>query len=238
MRDGKHIRHPAVMLYCTQNTEGAKDMLTKESARHVIYEIMKLYPDAVPQMRYDDPFKLFMVVILSAQATDESISKIRIPLFERYPDPQAVADSSTEEIQSYIKSVGLHRNKAKYIYNGSPQLLERFDGEVPATRKELQTLSGIGPKSANILLSVAFGQDAFAVDTHVSRVCRHHRIVPENATPKQIEQRITEIIPSKYWGRVHQSMISFGREICTPGNPGCRKYPQLYEDLKYIEDDN
>jgi len=173
---------------------------------------------------------------LSAQATDKSIRKIRDPLFERYPDPQAVADSSPEEIQSYIKTVGLHRNKAKYIYNSSLQLLERFDGKVPTTGKELQTLSGIGPKSANILLSAAFGQDAFAVDTHVARVCRHHCIVSENATPKQVEQRITEIVPSKYWGRVHQSMISFGREICTPRNPKCKDHPQLYENLNERRD--
>jgi len=210
-------------------------MLTDESARHVIYEIMKLYPDAVPKMRYDDPFKLLMVVILSAQATDASIRKIRDRLFERYPDPETVMKSSPEEIESCIQSIGLYKNKARYIYESSRQLLEHFDGNVPMTRRELQTLSGIGPKSANIMLSVAFGEDAFAVDTHVARVCRHHRIVPENATPRHIEARVTEIIPSKYWGRVHQSMISFGREVCTPRNPDCRKYPQLYEDLEYME---
>lgn len=213
-------------------------MLTEESARHVIYEIMKMYPDAVPRMRYDDPFKLLMVVILSAQATDASIRKIRDQLFERYPDPEAVVQSSLEEIESYIRSVGLYKNKARYIFESSRQLLEHFGSEVPMTRKELRTLSGIGPKSANIMLSVAFGEDAFAVDTHVARVCRHHQIVPEKATTRQIEARVTEIIPSKYWGRVHQSMISFGREVCTPRNPDCRKYPQLYEGLKYIEDDN
>ncbi|WP_462420650.1 endonuclease III domain-containing protein [Salinicoccus sp. Marseille-QA3877] len=212
-------------------------MLTDESAQHVIYEIMKLYPDAVPSMRYDHPFKLLMVVILSAQATDASIRKIRDRLFERYPDPEAVVQSSPEEIETYIRSVGLYKNKARYIFSSSRQLLENFGGEVPMTKKELRTLSGIGPKSANIMLSVAFGEDAFAVDTHVARVCRHHKIVPENATPAQIEARVTEIIPSEYWGRVHQSMISFGREVCTPRNPDCRKYPQLYKDLEYTEDD-
>src|SRR5699024_1375179 len=102
---------------------------------------------------------------------DKSIRKIRDPLFERYPDPQAVADSSPEEIQSYIKTVGLHRNKAKYIYNSSLQLLERFDGKVPTTGKELQTLSGIRPKSANILLSASLGQHSCVVDLLVARVC-------------------------------------------------------------------
>ncbi|SEL03652.1 DNA-(apurinic or apyrimidinic site) lyase /endonuclease III [Carnobacterium iners] len=199
-------------------------MLTKEAAQHVIYEIMKLYPNSVLTMRYQNPFQLMLAVILSAQATDESVAKVSRQLFERYPNPQAVIESSPEEIESYIRTVGLFRNKAKYIYKSSYQLLEEFEGQVPSTRKELQSLTGIGPKSANILLSVAFNQDAFAVDTHVTRVCKHHKIVEENATPKQIEERITEIIPAKYWGRVHQSMFSFGKEICTPRNPKCHEY--------------
>jgi endonuclease-3 len=199
-------------------------MLGKEAARHVIYEIMKLYPDAVPTMQYQNPFQLLVAVILSAQATDESVDKVTGQLFERYPNPQAVSESSPEEIETYIKTVGLHRNKAKYIYKSSHQLLEEFEGEVPNTRKELQSLTGIGPKSANILLNIAFNQDAFAVDTHVTRVCKHHKIVEDNATPKQIEERITEIIPAKYWGRVHQSMFSFGKELCTPRNPKCHEF--------------
>ncbi|MBT2732248.1 endonuclease III [Carnobacterium sp. ISL-102] len=210
-------------------------MLKKESAQHVIYEIMKLYPDAIPTMRYQNPFQLLMVVILSAQATDESVAKVKDQLFERYPDPQAVIESSPEEIETYIKTVGLYRNKAKYIYKSSGQLLEKFDGKVPNTRKELESLTGIGPKSANILLNVAFNQDAFAVDTHVTRICKHHKIVDENATPKQIEERITEIIPAKYWGRAHQAMISFGKEICTPRNMKCHDYPQLYENIEEVD---
>lgn len=199
-------------------------MLIKEAAQQVIYKIMELYPDAVPTMQYQNPFQLLMAVILSAQATDESVDKVTGQLFKRYPNPQAVAESSPEEIETYIKTVGLHRNKAKYIYKSAQQLLGKFEGEVPNTRKELESLTGIGPKSANILLSIAFNQDAFAVDTHVTRVCKHHKIVEENATPKQIEQRITEIIPAKYWGRVHQSMFSFGKELCTPRNPKCREF--------------
>lgn len=209
-------------------------MLTDESARKVIHTIMDMYPNAKPQMRYDDPFKLLMVVILSAQATDESVAKIRDALFERYPDPQTVVNSSPEEIESYIKTVGLYRNKAKYIFKSSQQLLDHFDGKVPQTRKELLTLSGIGPKSANILLNVAFKEDAFAVDTHVARICRHHKIVEEKASVKDIEARVTGLIPSKLWGRAHQSMISFGKEICTARNPRCHEYPELFEGLEYV----
>lgn len=207
-------------------------MLDKKNARKVLDEIMNLYPDARPTMRYKNPFQLLMVVILSAQATDASVEKVQDRLFERYPDPQSVADSSIEEIETYIKSIGLYRNKAKYIFNSSHQLLDHFEGIVPNTRKELLTLNGIGPKSANILLSVAFQEPAFAVDTHVTRICKHHRIVEQNATANEIEARVTEILPPELWGHAHQSMINFGREICKPRNPLCHEYPQLYPHLE------
>jgi len=207
-------------------------MLTKQCARQVIQEIIKLYPEAIPTMHYENPFQLLIAVILSAQATDESVAKVTPTLFEHYPNPESIATSSPEEIEPYIRSIGLYRNKAKYIYKSSQQLLERFAGEVPHTRKELESLTGIGPKSANILLSVAFEKPAFAVDTHVTRVCKHHKIVEENATPKEIEKRVCEIIPPELWGAAHQSMINFGREVCHPRNPQCEHFSQLYTCLE------
>ncbi|XJS11631.1 endonuclease III [Aerococcaceae bacterium WGS1372] len=210
-------------------------MLTKDSAFHVLNTIMTMYPDAKPTMRYANPFQLLIVVILSAQATDVSVEKVTDKLFERYPDPMAVINSSPEEIESYIQTIGLYRNKAKYIYKSSHQLIEDYNGEVPKTRKELMSLSGIGQKSANIILSVAFNQHAFAVDTHVARICKHHKIVDEEATVKEIEERVTEILPPELWGRAHQSMINFGREICKSRNPLCSNYPELYSFIKEIE---
>lgn len=207
-------------------------MLTKKCARHVIEEIIQLYPEARPTMRYENPFQLLMVVILSAQATDASVEKVTPELFKRYPSPEAVIASSPEEIETYIRTIGLFRNKAKYIYKSSHQLLEYFDGVVPSTRKELQSLTGIGPKSANIILSVAFEQPAFAVDTHVARICKHHQIVDEDATPKEIEARVCEVMPPELWGAAHQSMINFGREVCHPRNPRCEEFPQLYTCLE------
>ena len=207
-------------------------LLTKECARHVILEIIKLYPDAKPTMRYESPFQLLMVVILSAQATDKSVEKVTPTLFDRFPNPESVVASSPEEIESYIRSIGLYRNKAKYIYKSSQQLIEWFDGEVPKTRKELQSLTGIGPKSANIMLSVAYQEPAFAVDTHVARICKHHQIVDQNATPEEIEERVCEVIPPEIWGPAHQAMINFGREICHPRNPKCEEYPELYTCLE------
>lgn len=207
-------------------------MLTKKCARHVIEEIIQLYPEARPTMRYENPFQLLMVVILSAQATDVSVEKVTPKLFKRYPSPEAVIASSPTEIESYIRTIGLFRNKAKYIYKSAGQLLEQFNGIVPSTRKELESLTGIGPKSANILLSVAFEQPAFAVDTHVARICKHHQIVEVDATPKEIEERVCEIMPPELWGAAHQSMINFGREVCHPRNPACETFPQLYTCLE------
>lgn len=207
-------------------------MLTKKCASHIIREIINLYPEARPTMRYENPFQLLVAVILSAQATDVSVDKVTPTLFKRYPTPQSVVASSPEEIEPYIRSIGLYRNKAKYIYKSSQQLLERFSGKVPSTRKELESLTGIGPKSANILLSVAFEKPAFAVDTHVARVCKHHQIVDQEATPKQIEDRVCEVIPPELWGPAHQAMINFGREVCHPRNPKCKNFPQLYTCLE------
>lgn len=210
-------------------------MLTKEYARHVIEEIINLYPDAVPTMRYDNPFQLMVGVILSTQATDVSVAKVTPSLFKRYPTAEAVVASSPTEIEIYIQTISLYRNKARYIYQNSQQLLDYFDGKVPDTRKELQSLTGIGPKSANIILSVAFEQPAFAVDTHVVRICKHHQIVSEDASPKQVEARVCEVMPSELWERAHQAMINFGREVCHPRNPECEKFPQLYECLETEE---
>src|SRR5690625_153889 len=210
-------------------------MLTKKCASLVIKEIINLYPEARPSMRYENPFQLLMAVILSAQATDVSVAKVTSTLFKRYPNPESVVASSPEEIEPYIRSIGLYRNKAKYIYKSSQQLLEWFSGKAPSTRKELETLTGIGSKSANILLSVAFEKPAFAGDTHVARVCKHHQIVDQEATPKQIEKRVCEVIPPELWGPAHQAMINFGREVCHPRNPQCEHFPQLYTCLEHEE---
>ncbi|MGO4928045.1 endonuclease III domain-containing protein [Fundicoccus sp. Sow4_D5] len=115
-------------------------MLNNESARQLIEEIIKLYPDAKPTMRYENPFQLMLVVILSAQATDASVEKVTDKLFERYPNPEAVVQSSPEEIEGYINSIGLYRNKAKYIYKSSQQLLDNFQGQVPQNRRVKWTL--------------------------------------------------------------------------------------------------
>ncbi|MFA9467845.1 endonuclease III [Streptococcus sp. E24BD] len=203
-------------------------LLSKKNARHVIEEIIALFPDAKPSLDFRNHYELLVAVMLSAQTTDAAVNKATPALFERFPSPQEAAVASPDEIAPYIARLGLYRNKAKFMHELSVQLLERFDGQVPQTREELESLSGIGRKTANVVLSVGFGIPAFAVDTHVSRICKHHKIVKSAATPLEIEKRVMSILPPELWLPAHQAMIYFGRAICHPKHPECDHYPQLY----------
>lgn len=209
-------------------------MLTKKCARHVIEEIMALYPDVETVLNYRNNYELLVAVMLSAQTTDIAVNKATIGLFERFPNPQAVIEASPAEIEPYIQSIGLYRNKAKYLFQCCQQLVHRFAGEVPNNRKDLESLAGIGRKTANVVLSIGFNIPAFAVDTHVSRVCKHHELVPQNATPRQIEDYIVSILPAEQLTQAHQSIIFFGRNICHPRNPECANHPQLYTCQEHV----
>lgn len=209
-------------------------MLTKECARKVIEEIIALYPDVETILNYRNNFELLVAVMLSAQTTDIAVNKATVALFERFPNPEAVVQASPAEIEPYIQSIGLYRNKAKYLYQCSQQLVEKFAGEVPGNRKDLESLAGVGRKTANVILSVGFNIPAFAVDTHVSRVCKHHQLVPENASPRQIEDYIVSILPPELLTQAHQSIIFFGRNVCHPRHPKCEQYPQLYSCQEHV----
>lgn len=199
-------------------------MLSKKRARDILEQIIALYPDAKTILKYTNNFELMIAVMLSAQTTDLAVNKVTGALFERFPNPEAFAASSPEEIEPYIRSIGLYRNKAKHIYQCSNQLIANFNGEIPNNRKDLESLAGVGRKTANVILSVGFDIPAFPVDTHVSRVCKHHDIVPQNATPLQIEKIVTDILPKELWNQAHHALIFFGRNICSPRNPKCDEY--------------
>ena len=203
-------------------------VLSKKRARHVIEEIIALFPDAKPSLDFRNHFELLVAVMLSAQTTDAAVNKATPALFEAFPTPQVMADASESEIAKHISRLGLYRNKAKFLKKCAQQLLEDFDGQVPQTREELESLAGVGRKTANVVLSVGFGIPAFAVDTHVERICKHHDIV-KSATPLEVEKRVMDVLPPEEWLAAHQAMIYFGRAICHPKNPECEHYPQLYD---------
>ena len=152
-------------------------VLSKKRARKVLEEIIALFPDAKPSLDFTNHFELLVAVMLSAQTTDAAVNKATPDLFAAFPTPQAMSVATESEIASHISRLGLYRNKAKFLKKCAQQLLEDFDGQVPQTREELESLAGVGRKTANVVMSVGFGIPAFAVDTHVERICKHHDIV-------------------------------------------------------------
>lgn len=204
-------------------------VLSKKRARKVIEEIIALYPDAKPSLDFRNHFELLVAVLLSAQTTDAAVNKATPGLFAAFPTPEAMAVAEIKDIEPHISRLGLYRNKAKFLKECAQQLLDRHDGVVPQTREELEALAGVGRKTANVVMSVGFGIPAFAVDTHVGRICKHHDIVKKSATPLETEKRVMEVLPPELWLAAHQAMIYFGREVCHPKNPECAQFPQLYE---------
>ncbi|EHI74018.1 endonuclease III [Streptococcus criceti] len=204
-------------------------VLSKKRARKVIEAIIALYPDAKPSLNFANHFELLVAVMLSAQTTDAAVNTVTPALFEAYPTPETMAEASEADLAQCISRLGLYRNKAKYLKKCAQQLVEDFAGQVPQTRKELESLAGVGRKTANVVMSVGFGIPAFAVDTHVERICKHHDIVKKSASPLEVEKRVMEVLPKGEWLPAHQAMILFGREICHPKNPECHNYPQLYD---------
>lgn len=189
----------------------------KLSALNLLSEI---YADAKPALVFKNEFELLVSVILSAQCTDVRVNLVTKKLFEHYSTPSAIAKMDTALLEEYIKSCGLYKNKAKNIKETSVMLCERFDGKVPSTREELMQLPGVGRKTANVVLSVAFGVPAFAVDTHVFRVS--NRIGLANGkTPDEVEAQVTALLPENLWGKAHHWLIYHGRRVCHSQKPDC-----------------
>ena len=187
------------------------NLLTSEETTKVIRAMGQLFPEAKAELNHDSPFQLLIAVILSAQTTDVGVNKVTPGLFEAYPTPEALMQADREDIMEKIKTIGLYRNKAKFIKSCATDIVERFGGEVPQTRKELQSLAGVGRKTANVVMSVAFDEPAIAVDTHVNRISKKFNIAPEDASIRQVENCLMEKLPEDLWSQAHHWLIFFGR---------------------------
>lgn len=202
-------------------------MLSDNNARYMIQQIHTMFPVKGTKLTYSNPFELLIAVILSAQTTDAGVNKVTPRLFADFPTPEAMAQATSEQLIPYIKAIGLYKNKSKYIHQTAQALVTRFDGEVPGERKALESLPGVGRKTASVVLSNGFDVPAFAVDTHVARVCKHHGIVDADASIRAIEDRVCELVPPEDWLAIHQSMIEFGRNVCIARRPQCHLHPEL-----------
>lgn len=199
-------------------------MTQKASGRVPIRKIMDtlaaMYPDAHCELRFRNPFELLIATILSAQSTDRQVNKVTERLFAKYPTPQDFLSLSEEELAEEIRGLGLYRNKSKNILQTCRILVEQYGGEVPAEREALEKLPGVGRKTANVVLSNAFGIPALAVDTHVHRVSNRLGLATSN-NPLETEKQLTRRIPREEWSIAHHRLIWHGRRICSARNPKC-----------------
>ena len=193
----------------------------KERAAEIIRLLEKEHPGATIALRYNNPLELLISTILSAQATDEQINKITPKLFKKYKTPENYANADLEELQQDIKSSGFYRNKAKNIKNCCRMLVEKFNSQVPRTMEELIELPGVARKTANIVLTNAYGVvEGIAVDTHVRRLARRLGLT-EMDDPVKIELDLMRMLPKESWERVSDLLIFHGRRVCSAKKPNC-----------------
>ena len=186
-----------------------------------ILDILKsLYPDAKPALHFANPYQLLVAVILSAQCTDVKVNMVTPALFAAYPDAAALAAADPLEVEGYIKTCGLYRNKAKNLVETAKRLVAEHGGEVPADHQQLTQLPGVGRKTANVVMSCAFGADAIAVDTHVFRVSNRLGLADAPDVLKT-EEQLMQAIPRPAWSRAHHWLIYHGRRVCAARKPTC-----------------
>ncbi|REJ09695.1 endonuclease III [Halobacillus trueperi] len=203
-------------------------MLNKQQIRHCLDTFEEMFPEAECELTHSNPFELLVAVVLSAQATDALVNKVTPQLFEKYKKPEDYIAVPLEELQDDIKRIGLYRNKAKNIKKLSQTLVEKFNGEVPPTKKELESLAGVGRKTANVVASVAFDEPAIAVDTHVERVSKRLALCRWKDSVLEVEKTLMRKIPVEEWSVTHHRMIFFGRYHCKAQRPNCEECPLLF----------
>lgn len=184
----------------------------------------KTLPDAASELNFTTPFELIVAVVLSAQCTDRRVNMVTPALFAAYPDAEAMSKATVDDILRYISSVSYPNSKAAHISGLSKKLVSDFNGVVPQTMDELTSLPGVGRKTANVVMAVAFNKPAMPVDTHVFRVAHRLGLVPSTAnTPAKVEAILTKHIPSEILSKAHHWLLLHGRYTCTARNPKCER---------------
>ncbi|MBQ4447607.1 MAG: endonuclease III [Clostridia bacterium] len=218
-----------------------KENEMREAPYELILEgLASQHPDAKPELDFTSPYELLIATILSAQCTDKQVNKVTPALFAAYPAPCDMAKAEPEEIEPYIRSCGFYHNKAKNIVSACRDIAERFGGEVPDNREGLESLAGVGRKTANVVLSNAFGVPAIAVDTHVFRVSNRLGLASAK-TVEETERQLMRNIPEDKWSIAHHWLIFHGRRVCSAQRPKCaecmvRELCREYSNRKDKED--
>ncbi len=201
-----------------------KKKVPRQIALEALAVLERAYPHAVTALEYDSEFQLLIAVILSAQCTDARVNMTTPGLFAKYPTPEKLARARQPDVEKIVKSCGFFRMKAKNIIACARDVVERFGGRVPHEREDLESLAGVGRKTASVVMAAAFNAEALAVDTHVFRVA--HRLgLTIGTTPRQVEEDLTGLVPPKKWGDTTHWLIMHGRQICKAPTPLCDRCP-------------
>ena len=191
-----------------------------EKRRAIFTLLKKNTPNPTTELIYHSSFELLISVILSAQTTDIAVNKVTKKLFNIANTPLLLSNLKVDKIEKLINAIGLYKNKAKNINATSSILLEKFNGEVPSTREELESLPGVGRKTANVILNTLFKKPVIAVDTHIFRLANRINIAPAK-TPLTVEKRLTKLIPNEFLNDAHHLLILHGRYVCKAIKPQC-----------------
>ena len=212
-------------------------MLKKDRYKAFVEYFSEHQPQAETELHYSNPFELLIAVILSAQCTDKRINQVTPKLFERYPTPESLANSTPEEVFTYIRSVSYPNNKSKHLVGMARILVEEFNGVVPEDVKDLQKMPGVGRKTANVISSVIYQAPAMAVDTHVFRVANRIGLTTNAKTPLAVEKQLVQYLPQEKIHIAHHWLILHGRYICVARNPKCEICPLTWF-CRYYEQQN
>ncbi|MFT4060376.1 MAG: endonuclease III [Legionella sp.] len=209
--------------------------MKKEKIREIFTRFRAQNPNPTTELVYHSTFELLIAVMLSAQATDVSVNKATAKLFPIANTPQTILNLGVDGLKEYIKSIGLYNSKAQNVIKTCTLLLQKYHGEVPNQREALESLPGIGRKTANVVLNTAFGKPTMAVDTHIFRVANRTGIAP-GKTPLAVERELLKNIPAEFLHDAHHWLILHGRYVCTARNPHCKTC--IIQDLCMFKDKN
>ena len=202
--------------------------MKKTQIEEMFLRLAALKPDPKGELNYQNAYTLLVAVVLSAQATDTGVNKATGPLFARADSPEKMIALGEQAVREYIRTIGLYKNKAKNVISLSRKLIDEFDSQVPQTREELESLPGVGRKTANVVLNIAFGAPTIAVDTHLFRVGNRTGLAP-GGTPFEVELGLEKKVPPAYKRHAHHWLILHGRYVCQARKPKCPICP--IEDL-------
>lgn len=195
--------------------------MTKSQRIFFSHYLEELFPDAKAELDFTNNFELIVAVVLSAQTTDIAVNKVTKDLFKKYPTPNDLMHADVEDVMETIKTIGLYKTKARNIIGLAKRLVEDYGGLVPSERKDLESLPGVGRKTANVVLSNAFGIPALAVDTHILRISKRLGLADESDDVLEVEMKLNNQFPKELWHKLHHQLIFFGRYHCIARKPNC-----------------